>query len=129
MQVTINIDNPEPAFAQLTAQIKQGVLGGSLNPGDALPSIRQLAQDLSLNPKTVAKAYRMLERDQVIESKGYRGTFIHQNAMAGSTHDLAAWVHERLTKTIAVLRDAGATDSEIRIAFGNAMNQQISKGT
>ncbi|MBL4616261.1 MAG: GntR family transcriptional regulator [Robiginitomaculum sp.] len=60
MRVTINIDDPEPAFAQLIAQIKQGVLAKQVVPGDALPSIRQLAQDLSLNPKTVAKAYRML---------------------------------------------------------------------
>ena len=129
MRVTINIDDPEPAFAQLIAQIKQGVLAKQVVPGDALPSIRQLAQDLSLNPKTVAKAYRMLERDQVIESKGYRGTFIHQNAMAGSTLDLAAWVLGRLVETITAVRDAGATDSEIRIAFGNAMNPQASKGT
>jgi len=129
MRVTINIDDPEPAFAQLIAQIKQGVLAKQVIPGDALPSIRQLAQDLALNPKTVAKAYRMLERDQVIESKGYRGTFIHQNAMVGSTLDLAAWVLGRLVETITAVRDAGATDSEIRIAFGNAMNPQASKGT
>ncbi|MBL4616262.1 MAG: hypothetical protein JKY46_01070 [Robiginitomaculum sp.] len=65
----------------------------------------------------------------MIESKGYRGTFIHQNAMAGSTLDLAAWVLGRLVETITAVRDAGATDSEIRIAFGNAMNPQASKGT
>ena len=77
MEIIIDIDDSVPLFAQLMGQIKQAVLGDKLHPGDALPSIRQLANDLDLNNKTVAKAYRLLERDSVIQTKGYRGTFVH----------------------------------------------------
>ena len=60
MEITIDIDNPVPQFEQLIEQIKAAVTAGVLKPGDALPSIRQLANDLDLNSKTVAKAYKLL---------------------------------------------------------------------
>ncbi len=128
MEIVIDIDDTVPPFAQLIAQIKNAVLNDALHPGDALPSIRQLAGDLELNHKTVAKAYRFLERDSVIQTKGYRGTFIHPQARANSAVDLNAWVMTKLNKTIATFRDAGVTDSEIRIAFGNVMNNRSNTG-
>ena len=124
MQIAIDIEDPVPLFAQLIGQIKNAVLRDSLLPGDALPSIRQLANDLELNNKTVAKAYRLLERDSVIQTKGYRGTFVHPNAKANSAFDLNALVVTKLNKTIKALRDVGATDSEIRIAFGDLMSRR-----
>ena len=84
MQIVIHIDDPNPPFAQLIEQIKQAVSSGQLSPGEPLPSIRQLASDLELNNKTVAKAYRLLERDSVIQSRGYRGTFVHPDGRANS---------------------------------------------
>ena len=58
MEITIDIDNPVPQFEQLIEQVKAAVTAGVLKPGDSLPSIRQLANDLELNSKTVAKAYQ-----------------------------------------------------------------------
>ncbi len=93
MEIVIDIDDSIPLFAQpwvgddvteVVEQIKRAVLSDKIGPGDALPSIRQLANDLELDRKTVAKAYRLLERDSVIQSKGYRGTFVHQDAKARS---------------------------------------------
>ncbi len=124
MEILIDIDNPKPLFAQLMAQIKQAILNGSVNPGDALPSIRQLANDLQINSKTVAKAYQLLERDSVIQTRGYRGTFIHPDARENCTVDLNDWVMSTLSATITKFRDSGVTDSEIRIAFGNVMHQR-----
>lgn len=121
MQIIIDIDDPVPLFAQLIEQIKKAVLSDNISPGAALPSIRQLANDLELNSKTVAKAYRLLERDSVIQTKGYRGTFIHPDAKANSTIDLSEWVMTELGKTIAAFRESGVTDSEIRIAFGSVL--------
>ena len=122
VQIAIDIDDSTPLFAQLIAQIKDAVLGNRLGPGDPLPSIRQLANDLELNHKTVAKAYRLLERDSVIQTKGYRGTFVHPDAKSNSAVDLNAWVSEELDKIIAAFRKAGVTESEIRIAFANVMS-------
>ncbi len=124
MEIVIDIDDAVPLFAQLMGQIKEAVLSDKLCPGDALPSIRQLANDLQLNNKTVAKAYRLLERDSVLQTKGYRGTFVHPDAKVNSTVDLNAWVVTKLSETIDALRESGATDSEIRIAFGDVMNRR-----
>jgi len=121
MEIHINIDAPTPLFAQLIGQIKEAVLSGDLKPGDPLPSIRQLANDLEVNNKTVAKAYLLLERDNVIRTRGYRGTFVHPDARKNCTVDLNQWVAEKLQETIAAFRKAGVTDSEIRIAFGSTM--------
>ena len=126
MQIVIDIDDSVPLFAQLIAQIKGAVLSEKLCPGDILPSIRQLANDLELNSKTVAKAYRLLERDSVIQTRGYRGTFVHPDAKANSAVDLNAWVMRKLGETIEAFRASGVTDSEIRIAFGDVMNRRRS---
>ena len=123
MQILIDISDPKPPFAQLIEQIKTAVSRGDLGPGDPLPSIRQLAGDLELNSKTVAKAYRLLERDSVIQSRGYRGTFVHPDGRANSSVDLNEWVSNQLKTAIAAFREAGVTDAEIRNAFGNAMNE------
>ena len=124
MEIVINTSDSVPIFAQLVAHIKKGVLAGELSPESSLPSIRQLANDLGLNHNTVAKAYRFLERDAVIQTRGYRGTFIHPDAKANSAVDLGQRVTSKLTATVRELREAGVTDSEIRIAFGNVMNTQ-----
>lgn len=124
MDIVIDIDSPEPLFAQLVTQVKRAVQRGKVRPGDPLPSIRQLAVDLELNSKTVAKAYRLLERDSVIQTRGYRGTFVHADAKANSRIDLAAWAHDTMTNAINACRSAGVTDSELRIAFANAMNER-----
>ena len=124
MEIVVDIDHPEPLFAQLIEQIKQAVLSGQLSAGDPLPSIRQLANDLEMNSKTVAKAYRLLERDSVVQTRGYRGTFVHPDAKVNSTIDLNGWVTNKLIETIAEFRESGVTDCDIRIAFGNVINER-----
>ena len=125
MDITIDIDNPVPQFEQLIEQIKAAVTAGVLKAGDALPSIRQLANDLELNSKTVAKAYKLLERDSVIVIKGYRGTYVHPRAKANCKINLQEWTLRKLGETVAELREAGVTDSEIRNAFAGAFSRQL----
>jgi len=125
MEISINIDDPLPQFEQLIEQIKAAVIAGILKPSDSLPSIRQLANDLELNNKTVAKAYKLLERDSVIETKGYRGTYIHPKAKANCKFNLQQWTQQIMTNAIEELREGGVTDSEIRNAFGNVMNNRV----
>ncbi|MBT3500964.1 MAG: GntR family transcriptional regulator [Candidatus Marinimicrobia bacterium] len=128
MELIINTTDSVPVFSQLIDQIKNAVTNGDLSPGDALPSVRQLANDLNLNHNTVAKAYKHLIRDSVIQAKGYRGTFIHIDAKLNCNFDLNTVVTFKLSETIQILRQTGATDSEIRIAFGNIMKIQQNSG-
>lgn len=127
MEITIDIDAPVPLFTQLIEQIKKAVQEDELGPGDPLPSIRQLANDLDINAKTVAKAYRRLERDSVIRTQGYRGTYVHPDAKVNCTIDLKALAVARLTETVRALRAVGVTDSEIRNAFGEAIRPDGSR--
>jgi GntR family transcriptional regulator len=121
--ITIDLDSSDPLFHQLVLQIKQAIGEKQLQAGDALPSIRQLAADLDINAKTVAKAYRLLERDNVIESKGYRGSFVHSKALNNLHVDINEWLGATILADIEKYRKAGATDSEIRNAFNQAMSR------
>ncbi len=122
MKIAVDIENSSPLFTQLIEQIKKAVLNDQLRPGDAVPSIRQLAGDLNINHKTVAKAYRLLERDSVIQAKRYRGTYVHPDAKVNCDGDLSAWAKSEISEKIGELRYAGVTDSEIRVVFGELMN-------
>ena len=124
MRIKIDTNLSLPLFKQVMDQIKKAVMDGLLKPDDSLPSIRQLANDLELNHNTVAKAYRLLERDSVIQTKGYRGTSIHDDAIKNSSVNMNDSITIKLNKTIKSLRESGATDSEIRIAFSNVMKNQ-----
>jgi GntR family transcriptional regulator len=110
------------------AHLRAAVTAGRVNPGDPLPSIRQLAGDLALNEKTVAKAYRLLERTGVIQTKGYRGSFVHPDAVANSRVDLTEWVHGKLGELIGELGAAGVSDAEIRKAFQRVMSDDRENG-
>jgi GntR family transcriptional regulator len=123
MEIAIDIDSPVPQFEQLIEQIKAAVTAGALKPGDSLPSIRQLANDLDLNSKTVAKAYQLLTRDSIIETKGYRGTYVHPKAKSNCKFNLQEWTALKLGETIGELREAGVTDSEIRNAFAGVISR------
>lgn len=124
MEIHIDIDDPVPPFEQLIEQIKAAVTAGILKAGNPLPSIRQLANDLDLNNKTVAKAYRLLERDSIVQTRGYRGTYVHPEAKTNCQFDLHAWTAQKLQDVIDELREAGVTDSEIRNAFTASMNNR-----
>jgi GntR family transcriptional regulator len=121
MRISIDVDDPAPVFAQLIDQIRGAVRRGELKPGTPLPAIRQLALDLQINPNTVAKAYRLLERDAVIEVRGRLGTFVHREGKKHTRIDLGSQAAAVLTEAIAGLREKGLTDSEIRIAFASVM--------
>ena len=122
MEIVIDIEDETPMFAQLVEQVKQAVASGSLLPGTQLPSIRQLANDLDLNSKTVAKAYKLLERDAIIEAKGYRGSFIHPKAKENCTVDFELLATQKLNSVIDELEQEGVTASEIRIVFNRIMS-------
>jgi GntR family transcriptional regulator len=88
----INPSDPMPLYAQLERAIRLGISMGRLRPDTQLPTVRQLAVDLSINSNTVAKVYRDLERTGILETRRGIGTFIKSpaaNAMAKAEHDQA----------------------------------------
>src|SRR5258706_5015970 len=76
-----------PIYLQLMEQVKHAIETGALRPGDQLPGIRPLAQELVMNPNTVAKVYRELEHEGVIELRHGSGAYVAQRANAGKLAD------------------------------------------
>ena len=76
MQIHIAAGSPQSLYRQISDQIRRLVATNKLAVGDAVPSVRQLAKDLVINPNTVAKAYAELVRDGVLESQQGRGYFV-----------------------------------------------------
>jgi DNA-binding transcriptional regulator YhcF (GntR family) len=74
--ITVDPASPVPPYEQVRLAIAYEVRAGTLPPGARLPTVRRLATDLGLAPNTVARAYRELEQDDVIETRGRNGTFV-----------------------------------------------------
>jgi len=70
-----------PVYRQLIDQVRAGIASGSLSAGDQLPTVRQLAVDLEINPNTVMRAYRELELGGLLETHQGTGTFISDKKM------------------------------------------------
>src|SRR5213082_2853276 len=71
-----------PIYLQLMEQVKHSIETGALRPGEQLPGIRPVAEELVINPNTVAKAYRELEHEGVIELRHGAGAFVSSNGRA-----------------------------------------------
>lgn len=76
MRIDIDLTDRVPIYIQLMNQIKHMIAAGELKPGDQLPTVRQLAADLRINFNTVARAYRLLDEEQIISTQHGRGTYI-----------------------------------------------------
>ncbi len=70
-----------PIYAQIVAQVEQAIARGELRVGDRLPPVRRLAEELVVNPNTVAKAYRQMERDGLVVTRTGAGTFVSDPAL------------------------------------------------
>lgn len=91
MSVMVDRDSDVPPFEQVRAGVEALIATGELGPGDRLPTVRALAEQLGLAPNTVARAYRELEADGVVETRGRHGTRVaatgdaaHQAAIAAA---------------------------------------------
>jgi len=81
---TVDPRSGVPLYLQLIEQIKRAVALGMLGPGEQLPTVKALALELTVNPNTVARVYRELEHDGVIETSPGRGSFVRADAAAES---------------------------------------------
>ena len=80
MLFQLSFTSPKPVYLQLVDQVKAATAAGALRPGDSLPGIRPLAEDLRVNRNTVAKAYAELEHQGIIETLAGKGCFIRANS-------------------------------------------------
>ena len=97
--VVIDASSAEPPYEQVRRQIAAAAASGTVPAGHRLPTVRQLATDLGLAANTVAKAYRALETDGVIETHGRRGTSIASRRSDDPEAEAGARAYARLART------------------------------
>lgn len=113
--LTVDPRSGVPIYLQVIEQVKRSVALGILQAGEQLPTVKQLALDLTINPNTVAKAYKELERDGVIETAAGKGSFVRTNGSANSAKSAASDVARDVFE--AAVREAksiGLSADEIR---------------
>ncbi|WND38412.1 GntR family transcriptional regulator [Streptomyces sp. BB1-1-1] len=116
MTLKIYIDDGAPPYEQVRAQISEQARSGALPVGYRLPTVRGLAESLGLAANTVAKAYRALEGDGVIETRGRNGTFV---AAAGSAaeREVASAAQEYASRA----RRLGVSEGDAEAAVRDAL--------
>ena len=119
---TVDASSGGPIYVQIVEQIKRFVALGVLGAGEQLPTVKQLALDLTVNPNTVARAYRELERDAVIETAVGRGSFVRGNGAATSARAAANDVAARaLLAAVREAKSIGLTPAQVRELFEAAL--------
>ena len=113
--ISVNPDDPRPLYVQIVDEVRRGILRGALPTDTALPSVRELARDLRVNPNTVQQAYRELERAGEIYIRRGQGSFVAPGARGRGLRD-------RVTRELAegCLREAaraGVTANELAQAI------------
>ncbi len=106
-------------YVQLMEQVKHSIETGALRPGDQLPAIRKVAEDLVINPNTVAKVYRELEHEGVIELRHGAGAFVAEDAgvpVEGRAERLRK-AQAAIRNAVAKLEAAGWSEVEMRRLF------------
>jgi GntR family transcriptional regulator len=107
-----------PIYLQLVEQVKHAIETGALKAGDQLPSIRPLAEELVINANTVAKAYRELEREGVVELRQGAGAFVAAAARAQAAGaERVRGAQPLVAETVERLHARGLSDDEIRRLF------------
>jgi GntR family transcriptional regulator len=106
-----------PIYLQLMEQVKHAIETGALRPGEQLPGIRPLAEELVMNPNTVAKAYRELEHQGVIEIRHGAGAFVAAAAQAKKVTEKVRAGQAIVAEAVEKLHKRGVTDEEIRRLF------------
>lgn len=111
----LNIDatSSTPIYEQIIDEVKEGIIKGIIEPGEKLPSVRELAKMLTLNPNTIQKAYQELERQKVTVTIRGRGTFVSEDYQPRKDEERLMEVAELFKKGIVEAYYMGLTKEDI----------------
>ena len=117
--ITVDYRSRKQLYEQIIDSVRQSILSGAITPGEKLPSVRNLAKELGINPNTIQKAYNILESDGVILTLPGRGSVV-----LSETEDLRkkqlAKMGEKLSAVAVEARSTGITEEEFVTAAHRA---------
>jgi GntR family transcriptional regulator len=128
--MTVDPRSGVPIYLQLIEQIKRSVALGIMAGGEQLPTVKQLALDLTINPNTVARAYRDLERDGVIETSPGRGSFVRSDGAAQTTalNAGADVARESFENAVREAKSLGLARGAVRDIFAASLDRWLPEG-
>jgi GntR family transcriptional regulator len=112
-----------PIYEQIKNELKKEILRGDLKPNDPLPSIRDLATELLVNPNTVARAYRDLERDEVIFTRKGKGCYLSDESTKLMTEERKSILTQSFDEMIEEAKRFGLTPEEINELFQERLDK------
>src|SRR5215469_7632607 len=112
-QFRLDLHSGVPVYRQIIDQVIGGIAAGALETGDQLPTVRQLAVDLSINPNTVIRAYRELEIRGVLETQQGTGTFISQQKLQRDDADRQRRLSQLVGEFVARAGSSGFTVEDL----------------
>ena len=119
----IDLQSRIPIYEQLCQKITELILKGELKPNDKIPSVRELAKELGVNPNTVSKAFGILERDKVIYSLAGRGSFVAEIEKSNLQEKALADFEEAVCDAFA----AGLTADELKEKIDSTAKKGMTK--
>lgn len=120
--IDLNHRDPRPIFLQLKDALRQQILAGALAEGEQLPSVRETAMSLAINPNTIQRAYRELEAEGWLQTIPGKGSFVRQSAEARQAEQCAAL--ERLDRELVRLRQAGYSREDLMTHIGSVWREE-----
>ena len=114
MSIRVRPESPVPIYEQIVTQVVFAVAGGDLGPGDLVPSVRDLAAELVINPNTVARAYQELERLGVVESRRGLGMAVTAEAPKRCRDRRKESVRERIREAVREAVAAGLSSDDVQ---------------
>ncbi|HEY9084875.1 MAG TPA: GntR family transcriptional regulator [Candidatus Tyrphobacter sp.] len=126
MPVVLTVDTRSgvPIYQQIVEQVKRSTALGVLQSGEQLPTVKQLALDLTVNPNTVARAYRDLERDGVIETAPGRGSFVKSDGATAPARLAANDVTRAAVEgAVREAKAMGLTRNDLRAVIDTVLNR------
>jgi GntR family transcriptional regulator len=122
--LTVDPRSGVPIYLQIIEQVKRAVAVGALALGEQLPTVKALALDLTVNPNTVARAYRDLERDGVIETSPGRGSFVRADrAHEAAREGVADAATRALGDAVREAKAVGLARDELRALFAETLDR------
>lgn len=109
----LDLHSGVPVYRQIIDQVRGAIASGALEAGDQLPTVRQLAVDLAINPNTVVRAYRELELGGLLETHQGTGTFISAQKLKRANAERERQLAQIVTDTVARAGAAGFTVDEL----------------
>ena len=124
----LDLHSGVPVYRQIIDQVTGGIARGALKPGDQLPTVRQLAVDLTINPNTVVRAYRELEIRGILETQQGTGTFISQQEPKTDEIERQRRLDQLVSEFVARAGAAGYTVRDLLDRLNELQSEQKKKG-